>query len=214
MPSVALIASDWTVFFAAVATAAATLAGLSFVAVSAHPPLLAEPHSRGRAQRSLVAFILVLIAGLTLTMPQLPLTVAAKVVFWLSLSGLYGVIMTIRRLGRAGKPLAWLRSAFDTPALVSLLTYALGAVWAGLHYASTSQPPDLTDLAAGMVAWLGWAAMQSWHVMLTGLQARLHAPGSAAGSPITLRPARRRRRRLRRQTERRPSHPADSRALD
>jgi hypothetical protein len=69
----ALSAADWTGFATAVAAAAATLAGLLFVAVSIHLRQILEfPNLPGRAGQTLIMFVTPLLVALLVLVPGQP----------------------------------------------------------------------------------------------------------------------------------------------
>jgi hypothetical protein len=187
LPGLEIIPADWTTFFVAVAETSATLAGLSFVAVSAHPPLLTDRRTRGRAQRSLTAFIIVFITALGLSMPRLPYITAASIILWLAGTSLILAVVSLARQYEPGHLRAWLKLVWSSESWTTILVYVAGMVWAFIHRSPSVPPLDLYALASGMVGWLGVSAFRSWQLMLTGLRARISGQpattdGAAAGT--------------------------------
>ena len=174
-PGLATLPGAWSSFFIAIAEVSATLAGLSFVAVSAHPSILREPGTRYKAQRTLVTFVVVLVGALILAMPQPPADSTTNVLLWSSVAGAAITITSIVRESQSRKPLDWLRVAITLNAFELVVAYSIAGVWALLHLSPDDPPLSPYVLGSYMVAVVGWSALQTWRLMQIALRARLHA---------------------------------------
>lgn len=173
-PGLAPLAGEWSAFFIAGAGAGASapLAGLSFVAVSAHSSILRQSRPRYKAQRTLVAFVVVLMGALILAMPRPPADATTNVLLWSSAAGAAVTITSIVRESQSRKPRAWLRVALSLNAVEFLLGYSSAAGWALLHLSPDNQPLSPYILGSGMGAAVGWAALQTWRLMQVAVRAR------------------------------------------
>ena len=156
-PGLAPVPAAWSSFFIALAEVAATLAGLSFVAVSAHPSILRTVHTRYKAQRTLLTFVVVLVGALILAMPQQSAAVTTTVLWWSSVAGAALTLTSIVRESRSRQPRVWLRFARSLNSVEYLLAYGVAGGWALLHLAPTAVPLNPTraglghDRGAGLV---------------------------------------------------------------
>lgn len=174
-PGLAPLPAAWSSFYIAIAEVSATLAGLSFVAVSAHPAILHSSRTRYKAQRTLMTFVVVLVGALILAMPRPPADATTTVLLWSSVAGAALTITSIVRESQSRTPHEWLRRAMSLNSVEYLAAYALAGLWALAHLAPTDQPLAPSVLGAGMVGALGWSALQTWRLM----QLTVHARASA-----------------------------------
>jgi hypothetical protein len=123
-PGLAPLPGAWSGFFIAVAEVAATLAGLSFVAVSAHPPILRDAATRYGAQRALLTFVVVLVGALVLAMPQLPADATTMMLLLGSVAGSVLTIVSLVRESRSRTLREWHRSVLSLNSLEGQMAYS------------------------------------------------------------------------------------------
>lgn len=183
MPGLAPLPATWNSFFIAVAEVSATLAGLSFVAVSAHPSILRASRTRYRAQRTLMTFVVVLVGSLILAMPQPPADITTTVLFWSSVAGVALTITSIVREGHFRTPREWLRIAGSLNSVEFLVAYTVAGIWALLHLSPADQPLNPHVLGSAMIVAVGWSALQTWRLMQLALHARWQDDYPATAEP-------------------------------
>ncbi|GEM_PF-4251805 len=173
-PGLLPIPPEWDSYFIAIAEVSATLAGLSFVAVSAHPPIFEQPRTRSQAQRSLISFVIIFCTALVMAMPGFSMYATAQLVIWACLAGIATMAQSIIRSRGAMGPLEAIRSSGTlTSTLFSFGSYVAGIAWGAVHLSPNAQPISLVTLASGMVWWIAWSAILSWRLMIAGIMARV-----------------------------------------
>jgi hypothetical protein len=167
MLSLPLELEAWRSFFATLASATATLAGLLFVALSFNLELLLRDehqHTKRVATQTFAIFLYVLIVALLLLMPhgtrlELALEVAA-----VAIVGLAGTVRPLLRTLRASPGTAFRRHALQQFAgsLAVFLAMVLTAVGVIRH-----APWAVHWLAFVLVGLLVVAARRAWYLLVT-----------------------------------------------
>lgn len=166
---------QWHEFYLMAGTAAVTLAGLLFVALSLHLDLLVEAgheHLLGLSRATLTTFISVLIASLMMLVPAMSMRMTGMMLTMVALAGLitttyfsrhmskhHGGALTAQQMRR--------RTLMPLVAYLLMLSAGLG-VFVGL-------PELLFNMVGGMCLILGNAAGTSWELLVRVAQHKRNA---------------------------------------
>ena len=157
---------SWHDFFLLTGTAAATLAGLLFIALSLHMEVLVQEHYRSMlvvARTTLTSFVTVLIVSLIFLVPHLAMRPIG--VMLITFVGVFGVL-TLREMRGALKHVHpdFPRRTVIRRVLLPLVGYGLIAV-AGVGLLKRDY--ELTySIISGMIMLLANAAWASWDLLV------------------------------------------------
>ena len=159
------VVDGWREFYLMVGTAAVTLAGLLFVAISLHVDALVretQEHLVALARNTLSSFLFVMVLSLTMLIPHQSMRVTGAM---LVVTAAPFFVATIRQMRRPAREHAEFSVAlFRRRLIVPLLGYA-GAIAVGLLLLSR-KPDYLTGLVSVAVLLLANAAGTSWDLLV------------------------------------------------
>jgi len=115
--------ADWQTLFSVQASAAATLTGLVFVAVSINlPRILETPGLPGRAAESMLQFLQVFFVSVAILIPRQPLIVLGGEAFFVTAFSWIGQLVSQARYARmrSGHPMKWLAQRVVTTHIASI----------------------------------------------------------------------------------------------
>lgn len=157
----------WHDFFLMSGTAAVTLAGLVFVAISIHVDTLVQAkreHLLDLARMTLLSFTMILVLSLTMLMPYMSVRmVGVQMVILGAVFAGFTVVVTLRAKGTGHAH--YTLGRFRRRMLLPVLGYAyLGLVgWMLLHKGG---PTSLNYLLGGMCLLFGNASGTSWELLV------------------------------------------------
>jgi len=168
------IVGHWHDFYLMAGTAAVTLAGLLFVAISLHVEVLVDPtreHLLGLARATLMSFTFVLTLSLTMLVPAPDMRVTG--VTWLAFGGVF-FALTLRQMIRSPAHHTYFsRGLFRRRLFLPLLGYVWTAAagWLLLR----RQPEGLFLVVGALSTLLGNAVGTSWDLLVRVARIRRRA---------------------------------------
>ena len=157
---------QWHDFYLMAGTAAVTLAGLLFVALSLHLDRLVEPHHEhllALARATLTSFVMVLIVSMFMLVPPMSTRMTGLMI---SIVGIAGIVTSTLQMRSArhhdegGFTRAQMRRRTVFPIVGYLLMLSAGfGVWLGV-------PELLFNMISGVCMLLGNAAGTSWDLLV------------------------------------------------
>ncbi len=157
-----LIAGDWQPFFTALATAAAALAGLVFVAMSLSPEaILRDPLTRTRAFATASGFLITVAWALSMLVPVRVAPLGSYSLIGIGLAGFMFLLRQQVRVRKAG--LSILRGV--TGSILILTPVPAGII--GLLWPASEVSFLVLALAASLAVFFLFA--QSWSLVVRGV---------------------------------------------
>lgn len=182
------VLDSWHDFFLLAGTAAVTLAGLLFVAMSIHVDALVKPgrgHFLQLSRAVLGSFLFVMFVSLVLLIPHEKRTMVAVQLMVLGVAFIVQtawVLFTFKGAEHAHFPLANFRRRLVIP----ILGYGW-IVWVGWQIATDPSPSVMTLLFAGVTLLLVNAASTSWELLVRVARIR-HSEAEEAARTAGARP--------------------------
>ena len=160
---------DWTTFYVAVVGAAATLAGLLFVAIQINlETLVADPGNRWRAtaRSTFAIYTLLIVVGLLFLVPTLDLFAQGEIVIGAALFGIYRAVRTWWPVWKS----AW---KHHSERLLETIWYLVGPIlaylallWQGKNlYTANGVSATQASIGIIFVALFGIVLRNSWNLI-------------------------------------------------